>query len=572
MIPQNHIELKIVRGVYRAPGDPNSAEQPIYELNLLESNGLALDVDGWSPSIAALKSGGVWADSAAADGRQLVSSAVGNVTEQLRLTMGNSDLLQRYAMLTQLHRLAQEARNFFATDWQVEPVYLTWHAACAQVPQHALIYNIEVAQASDIFDTLSPWDITLTIEREPAWRILVPPGGNPIEWHFWTQGKTPGVDYTYLDMGLISGTDHFAYQLVNNRYEINPSDALAPLSQNYVDIDAGNVPGDAPALALLTLDYHDDSANVYDQFVGLSTNPRTLYDRLNAVDDAQYLVFNAGDASIGAGSKATDTCGVISNGSASSKYIVTYTVGASGGITLLTWTPEINLTRGYYIAFLRCKQTNGNLGDVRARARVQIPSAGGNAASITNAYQIIPTLAAASLCVNRFGLLYLGTIGIPHQQGVNILVDGEGLASSTPVALAIDILNTVGATRDLEFLDLVLIPISQGSAQIAVDNPSGTYGVVLDNTGYLSRCKTGDAPVGGMCQVNSAPAILPLYPREVRGPGFSLVPGRDNRLYFINNSDTSTPTYYSRAYDQDAVVRVNIVPRCYGIADVSRSV
>ena len=278
-VVSNSIALMIMKGIPSAPLDPNSAEAPMESLDLLDSTGLGLLTEGWSPAIAPLKNGGLWVDSTTIDGRALLSDNVGNVVETMQVTCSSSLIANRLAILKKLGRLARMARAFHSTSWQIDPVYLKWAAACNNgLEQYALLYNIDWAINGDTLDPMSAWDVTLTMEREPYWRGLWP-GANPIEWTFQAQGKTRGVQspnegYTYMDMDLLTGTNHLAYGTVQNRYEWNSSDYSKALAVNFIDIPATAVPGDAEALVCVTAQY-SWRGDVTLQ-MALSTKPTTL--------------------------------------------------------------------------------------------------------------------------------------------------------------------------------------------------------------------------------------------------------------------------------------------------------
>lgn len=579
----NHIELAIVKGVFRAPGDPNSAEQEVVPLNLLDDSGLALDVDGWSPAIAALKSGGVWADSAASDGRQLVSSAVGNVTEQMRLTMGNTDLLQRYATLTRLNRLAQDARSFHATDWQIEPVYLTWWAAVAQVPQHALIYNIEIAQASDIFDVTSPWEVTLTIEREPAWRILVPPGGNPREWHYWTKGWTRGVEYNYEDLSLYEGTDHFAYQALDNCCEWEQPDYDTAIGVSYVDIPATDIPGDAPALALITHERLIASGYpTWELFIAKTTAPTTGITH-DSPSETRTLTgsLNAGDAtSVGTGGSKVSGNGCISNGSNVTRYFVEFSWGASAfaKTMILQWGDQsffpldLTMLHGRFMCLLRCALESGSAGDVKLSLKFIENGNSGQSEIELEQVSDIPIRTG-----NTVYFCFLGTIKLPFENRLAVSMDGLGKevsASNLHIELYAQKVST--SARVLNVFDLILIPIEEGVIHALPKYNSNNLSddehtiVIFDNTGYLAYGQDGQV-VKKYAIETSIRDEIPLS-TESRGTPVMLTPGVNNRLYFWqaehNATFLSAPISQPRA-DGD-IVRINIVPRCYGIADVSR--
>lgn len=139
----NHKTLRIVKGIGKLPTDTNSAENDPVVFNLL-SEPVALTMDGWSPQIAALKSGGVWADSPISDGRSLIAAPVGNVTEKMTFIIADSTFLGVQRHLLALNDMALDCRAFWEGQAQIDPVYLAWWAGCGKGEQYALLYNMDV--------------------------------------------------------------------------------------------------------------------------------------------------------------------------------------------------------------------------------------------------------------------------------------------------------------------------------------------------------------------------------------------------------------------------------------------
>jgi hypothetical protein len=123
------------------------------------------------------------------------------------------------------------------------------------------------------------------------------------------------------------------------------------------------------------------------------------------------------------------------------------------------------------------------------------------------------------------------------------------------------------ANRTFIITDLILIPIDEGMAQVAVSQAtlSTTGALVFDNTGYLAR---GDAKQNAVSYVTNANSGG--VSQEVRGQDIQLAPKVAQRLYFIkdiyegNTSTPTAPTYAAQASDRMTIM-LNIVPRWSGI-------
>jgi hypothetical protein len=576
--------LELVKGIPKAPGDTESAEQPLVTLDLLDANGLSVQTNGWTPALPGIKRGGTWSDSQLTDGRRLIAGNKDNVTETMNLAISNTDLKQRFQILGKLNQLLDDAREFWVGGYQLEPVYLKFKAACASVYQYALIYNGTVAQDNDAFEESNPWQVTLTFERESAWRMVVPPGGNPIEYHFWSQGKERGIDYTYTDMNLGSNADHVGYGELPNVCEFNGADKTTFLTEPWIDLLASQIPGDAPALVCAVFRVYGEFLNQL--HMALSTEPPRRYDR--DIDEYAYTrnTLNAGDATVA--TKVVDDCGALSNDQIVDRYIHSDTVAAAtvNFTEVISWTNasanpsyplHLNQMSGEWALYLRSHIASGSDGDVEARL-VFDDSAGLSGTLVTLPYAQIPSRSTGVTCANEFDLVYMGRMKFPLTEQPFTSFEGFGLAVDDQNAwqVAVEVRNTAGADRVFEVIDLIFIPIHEG---YCIGNPdalenrgvqNGTNNdlnqLILDNTGYFNHGHTDDSCLYQNLSYDTfAIQLLGNIPR--------LKPGVDNRLYFIQRF-WRTGNAYQVAFigslfaGDKGPVRINIVPRCYGIADL----
>lgn len=136
----------------------------------------------WEPVVAEAKGGGVWHDSALADGRQLVLRQLGNVIETFSLKV-NEDCSQDLLIqdLQNLRRLLEKALAYFTTSWQQQPVWIEARAPEETNTRYALIHDYRTSGDSNPFAApffgtgkLVVDNFDLILERS-AWQST-PPG------------------------------------------------------------------------------------------------------------------------------------------------------------------------------------------------------------------------------------------------------------------------------------------------------------------------------------------------------------------------------------------------------------
>lgn len=558
------IVLQIIKGIPPAPSDPNSAEAPMVTLDLLDENGLGLELpDGWSPNLPALKNGGTWVESAVSDGRQLLASAVGNVTETMTLVCGNADIAQRFGILKTLGILQQAVRDF-SEGWQIDPVYLKWQAVEGVGAQYALIDNIEIAHRGDIFSANS-WDITLTIERNPYWRGLWP-AANPLEWTFSKQGKVRGsaavTGYDYNDMSLIDNTDHLGYQLLTNAHEWGTTE-LTRASQNFITIPAASIPGDAPALVCI---HFDPNAIIRPKNVYIAKSTAPLTGKANTgLTRARAFSLNAGD---GVGSNITvsvDTDGLLSQNHATNRYLAKNATLANGNESRVTWgtsagfnKPDLQLYRGTYAVFVRMTWSGVGVGNVYAQAGfIEYAS--------SDRQNLYETDEAIVPQVGSWGAHYIGEVKLPLSANSVSGLKGRGLfitdddTATNDLQVYVDIRNASGNTINVEIADLVLLPVDEGFCKLIVNatSASNVPSVLYDITGYMTH---------GIEEAHGYATDLASnnpYNIETIGDGIALTPGVDNHLVFVLEQSTNAASSIIQTFK----VRINIVPQWTGVRD-----
>lgn len=572
-------ELKIICGIPRAQGDANSAEDALQVLDLLAGiKGFSVEPGGWVPNLPQLKSSSVWADSALSDGRILLTAPVGNVTENITLTSNAATLQGRYFWEKELARFSRLAADFWQSYNQINPIYLKWWAPDAPGPQYALLYKIEIAGRGDPFSGDAVQEIVISLEREPYWRGIAP-GDNPKKWTFEFRKQA----YALGDLDLFSGNMDLIYDTtIVNKHEWTatpgtPGAQNTPLSRNYVDIPAENVPGDAPALLELTCAMISNLAPI-DFYVALSSKATALINHLGQTK-AQAYNLNAGDALANAGwAKTIDNTGsgVISNDSNINAYVNRYAFGGAGDSTTCEFGTtgslimlDRQLLRGQYMLFLRGSVSTGSSGDVTLSNLTiyeEENSAEQYVAQVS--YTNIPIKMQASF---HPMLHYIGMLTLPLGQRQTRSLKGygpqirEGTTGNLHFVLTFH--NKIAAARTVSWLDLVLVPVDEGINY--VPQPAGTSSsnnpgrIIIDNSGYLAPNRTDS-----IANVFLTNEVSGGVASEVRGAPIYLHPGMDQRLYFVFSVylNAASPAASIPAYNIN--VRGNIVPRWSGVRDV----
>lgn len=561
----NHKELKIMRGVFAAPGDANSVEPAIVTCNLMSSGatGIALKPDGWSPNIPNLKNSGVWADSPISDGRTLISGVDSNVTESMQLVITGSSFQEAVFFLSQLRQMTQDARDFWQDNAQINPVYLKWWAVCGAGPQYALIYSMDF-KPEYVASPTPTINVTLTIERECYWRSI-PPGANPKQWTYEFNGQANQYDYTKAALSY-TRTDHLYKEVLQNQSAYNPT-GVSLLSKNFLTIPAASIPGDAPALMLLS---KFSVGTGHALIIGKKTAKVKIVNSAGS-EGAQNCIQNFAD-----GTLVTDATLVADAGAA-----VRRTTGAATRVEIsfatatnqlrwvTDWGRDGNRLIGRYMVFVRCRQQGGTLGDITmylryGGLRTATPDTAGVKLNVVN-----PPVIAGAGASTVWGFAYMGVINAPPtlakatvNAGITTAPESIGLENFTGSGIdTVGNLFTLFALRSagvapLYLSDIILIPIDEGSFSIVGGDSSTTQGGTYDETGYATH---GTPDVFSVFNVNP----LLGYASKISGPGIQLTPNVENRLHFVLFDDNTQSTL-----GDTATFVVDIVPRWVGMRGV----
>lgn len=558
-------ELALFKGIpsaYSLGFDLTSPTDPAPDVLILNSDSdkaaLRLVDEGahsnWRPTTPALKNGGVWTESNTNDGRSLVSAPLGNVTETLRLMLVNPEVMPKAEIMTQVLRLIDQCRAYHTSEFQTAPVYLGLQYAGAPGAQYALVYNLEVDMQIDPYIEENQSFITLAIEREPTWRG-VPPGGNPKLWGFYKKGWQPS---SQEDIG--ESENIYNHQLLSFQYPLTghtelvdgsvyPFDEIATPNVNYIDIPASLIDGDVPADALIT--FKGKTNGVSKLHIARDTRV-DLYpgNNNNTVNQRQRRTFNGGDCTIVSGNptvtKVIDATGVLSNASIVNRYILqlVYAAGTTS-TTVATWSRVISQYPGRYAAFLRAQVTAGTVTATKFFLQWATGASNINLQTTNPVY----------LNQNGYGLTYLGEVDFTLLGSKYTGFGGTGIDVNTTFDLRLSTTKTSAETPTIKIWDLVLMPVDEPNGLVVINFAALAVNdyASLDKTSYFSGGRIQDAAI--TLQVST------LYQRRMTGQAISLIPGVTNRLYFLPDVITPSPTVPHE-------VQVSIVPRWAGLRDV----
>lgn len=508
---------------------------------------------GWNPTYSAIKNGGVWTESNTSDGRTLIAAPLGNVTETLQLRIVNPSVTSKAEILARLGRMVEVCRTFHSEEYQTDPVYLGLRYNESPGMQYALVYNIEIDSGVDPYLEENSSLVTVSLEREPTWRGIAP-GDNPMIWGFYKKGWIPSsdenvtgagqYDYTFLNFTVSIGAqtalvDGFVY----------PFDEVGTANFNYIDIPGDLIDGDVPADALIN--FKAKTTGVSKLHIARDTR-RDLYpgNNNNATTQRQRRTFNGGDCTIVSGNptvtKQIDANGVLSNGSIVNRYILQliYAAGTTS-TTVATWSRVISQYPGRYAAFLRAQVTAGTVTNTKFFLQWTTGATNINL-QVTEPVRLQQT---------GYGLTYLGDVDFTLLGSKYITTSGTGVDVATTFGLQLSTVKTSAETPTVKIWDLVLMPVDEPNGVIVINFAS--LGVneyaFLDKTGYFSGGRIQDVAVTRQSSTD--------HQRRMTGQAIKLIPGVNNRLYFLPDINSPAPTVPHE-------VQISIVPRWLGLRDV----
>lgn len=541
-----HAILKIVKGVQKVPGDSLSAEVGLDEIDLLDPNGFACDE--YDMKLPALKSSAVYADSPLSDGRTLISGTLGNVTETIRLQLTAGTIIQMAAMLSKLGRFKQDCNNYWDTNEQTQPIYIKHQVVSEPGPRYSLLYDIDIDPGQQPLIPSEPKrTVTLVIEREYRWRGLAP-GDNPKRWTI--EKVMNGQTWDASNAALYQGNDHLVFQQIDNCQEFLTNTTFQ--SQNFVDIPAASLPGDASPLMCIMVNPSSNRAAKH--FIGVTANPTSITDR-NGISLPLYNSIPLSSATMASGTAVltTDTARGIAHVPTSplKRTVIVTPVGATE-VIVATWNavsfPHFSplVLRGKYALFLRAVQIGGTAGTVTSR----ITFTGGGAQFDSELQRIADDTATGS------EINYMGTFELPLSENASVSIDGKGNTAETGFSISLSVMRSAGVGT-IRLIDMFWLPL--GNYVYINHTLSGLINRdIYDDTGYLSHGK----PDPMVTSRDFLSAVDQVFPAEATGE-LHLTPGVNNRVYFMEYADS-----VGAQADRDMVVRINVIPCWLGYRDV----
>ena len=560
----NDVGIQLVCGLPKAIGDTNSAEKgPFgdgqYIIDLLAfGSGFQISAEDWIPQVAA-------STPQRAGSGDIIGYTQADIQETINILVIGATPQVVNAKMKKLLMFRQLVEDFWVGT-SIEPVYLEWKAAGSPGPQYALIKSFQAADNASAAEGSLTGEIVISLEREPYWRAL-PPGANPKLWTFEAQGLNPGADYDYTDMEINTGTDHLIYNAsLANKCELDdPVTFGYPtgyISENFVDINADDAPGDIEAGMLLYL--KDNLTATRSVLIGRKTVfPAVI---TSGGDELVHTsMMNACEASLGTTTTAeNDTGGVIPmTGASAQRAKITFadTVthgrlelpGGSGTVT------QLNRFLGKYAVFARCRQVGAGTVNLHIRAGYGIALTADSYGYRLPESPTVPVIGTTG-DTTEWGLVYFGVLDLPLGEAkAGQSAKGKGLKIvETDGDLVFILYAKASATTPTVYVsDVILIPIDEYAVSL-----SGGWAYYMDSSLYAARGVTEDF-AGHASDSASSMNVATI---ESAGHAIRIKPGVKNRLYFLSYYNDGG-VLKSKVSDT-LIIRGNIIPRWSGRRDV----
>lgn len=520
-------------------------------------------VHDYTPGIAGLKSNAPIIESSVSSGRQYQATPLDAVTDTIVLIPNaGATAAGRAAFLSQIAQFAYYANEFQSSQAQVQPVFIGRQLLGDAGLCYSQIYDIQFAPSGDWLDATTDQSITLSVVHYYAW-TPIPMGSNPKFYTFEQRGLIPGTDYDFGDLVLNdfgnANTDHRNW-LETTCYNIYTTEPT-PDRYNFIDIPAENIPGDLPCLCCIVVD-RNDSASSAGLTIARSTGVLSSTLSTNLYAETATLASPAG---ITSSFQIDATRGISSSPGANplNDYVTQHVLGA-GAIsenTFVSW-PIGQLNRASkFDVWARCQLTAGTAVDFPFYGQITSSSSGvTNALTLRTEGTVIPSASVAS----DTAIVYLGRLDFTQLSRFPLAFDtGESGFSDETYTFSLRFGGrSAGAAATLRITDVLFIQYDECVTYLpgAITlNSGGQIAIIADNTGYFSRLKTDGAAVN-YDDTATPDAYLPL---EMRGQWITLLPGRDNRLYFYQFFPGANATSLVNDSGNRIIfrIRINILPQ-----------
>lgn len=549
--------------------DYNAPPEILDLLNPMSAYTLKVDsgVHQYTPGIAGIKNNAPIIESSISSGRQYQATPYDAVTDTIVLVpnAGASEA-GRAAFLSQIAQFAFYANEFQSSQAQVQPVFLGRQLTGDAGMCYSLIYDVQFATSGDWLEAAGSGDpdeeITLSVIRYFSW-TPIPMGSNPKFYTFEQRGLIPGTDYDSGDLVLndwqnaTANHRNWLEQEVYNIYTTEPTPDLV----NFIDIPKEDIPGDLPCLACFVVD-RNDSASSAGLTIARSTGVLNSALSTNLYAETATLASPAGITST---FQVDATRGISSSpGANPTNDYVTQHVLAAGAIsenTFVSWPiGQLNRASRFDI-WVRCQLTAGTPADFPFYGRITSSSSGVTNAIVLRADgTVIPSASAST----DTAIVYLGSIDFTQLSRFPLAFDtGESGFTDETYTFALRFGGrSAGAAATLRITDVLFIQYDECATYLpgAITlNSGGQIAIISDNTGYFSRNKADGAAIN-YDDTATPDAYIPL---EMRGQWISLLPGRDNRLYFYQFFPGANATSLVNNSGNRVIMRVrmNILPQ-----------
>lgn len=155
---------------------------------------------GWRQAIAQYKGGGTWQSSSLSDGRRLVNRNFENIRQEISLTIQGQDQDAFARAYQDLARLLEKAADYWATDWQNDPVWLVSKADCETNTRYAYVHFGTIPELANVYPDQSTRKLFIEGKATMEGLALV------LEHGHW-QADEPGTDTCVQTSGLQVGID-----------------------------------------------------------------------------------------------------------------------------------------------------------------------------------------------------------------------------------------------------------------------------------------------------------------------------------------------------------------------------
>lgn len=145
---------------------------------------------GWNPETPRYKGGGTWQDSPLATGRYLADKKFTNIIDTFFLHLEASTQDGGIADIRELQQLLEKAAEYWATDWQDEPVWIKAQAENETNARYAIIYTGLIPDFNDPYscrfeggvawpNDVWMWNLSLITEHG-LWQATQPETGTAV--------------------------------------------------------------------------------------------------------------------------------------------------------------------------------------------------------------------------------------------------------------------------------------------------------------------------------------------------------------------------------------------------------